>query len=398
MKNLRYALRILNHYRFYSVINILGLALSLACTIVLVKYVFRESTVNHFITDLDKVYYMAMDDGRHPTCMYGGSVVSVNGQNVDLAVQPGVESVAEVICGTTSITIDGQDEPVEDVEVLVADSSICRVIDFPLSHGEWPADSSVGWIYQGVMVNESAARLLGVGAGDMIEYERSEWPTSSSMPQDDRRRRVVGVMRDFQPQHLSASTPPIIIAPKRDALEVRRLFVRPAAGRTAEAIEALERIYKYVSPTGYGFSYSLLDDEIRARYADESRTGRVYTTFALIAMFISSMGLLGLSLYDVRQRYREIALRCINGATVGLVVDLLLRRYYLLLVLAFVIAAPLAAWGISLYMTDFATKAPMSWWTFAVAALLTAVVSLLSLYIQSRRAATRNPIEALKTN
>lgn len=252
--------------------------------------------------------------------------------------------------------------------------------------------------YQWVMVNESAARLLGVGAGDMIEYERSEWPTSSSMPQDDRRRRVVGVMRDFQPQHLSASTPPIVIAPKRDALEVRRLFVRPAAGRTAEAIEALERIYKDVSPTEYGFSYSLLDDEIRARYADEIRTGRVYTTFALIAMFISSMGLLGLSLYDVRQRYREIALRRINGATVGRVVDLLLRWYYLLLVLAFVIAAPLAAWGIGLYMTDFATKAPMSWWIFAVAALITAVVSLLSLYIQSRRAATRNPIEALKTN
>ena len=109
------------------------------------------------------------------------------------------------------------------------------------------------------------------------------------------------------------------------------------------------------------------------------------------------MGLFSLSLFDIQQRYKEIAIRKINGATTGIIIKLLLRKYYRLLGLSFIIATPVSWLVITRYMEHFANKAPLSWWLFAVAFLLTGGISLFTLIWQIRKAAGTNPAIAVKT-
>ncbi len=106
---------------------------------------------------------------------------------------------------------------------------------------------------------------------------------------------------------------------------------------------------------------------------------------------------LAMSLYDVQQRRREIALRRVNGAQVGEIISMLLRRYYILIGVAFLIAIPLSYYLIEWYMVDFSCKGPLSWWIFAVAMVITTSISLLTLIFQVYRAATTNPAVAMQS-
>lgn len=124
---------------------------------------------------------------------------------------------------------------------------------------------------------------------------------------------------------------------------------------------------------------------------------RIVVTFALIAIGISCLGLFGLSLYDIRLRYREIALRKVNGAQPRDLYRLLLRKYFRLLCVAFVAGSALAYAGISRYMEQFVHKAPLSAWIFLIAGAAVAAIALLTLFWQIRRATRINPAEVMKS-
>jgi ABC-type antimicrobial peptide transport system permease subunit len=118
---------------------------------------------------------------------------------------------------------------------------------------------------------------------------------------------------------------------------------------------------------------------------------RIYVTFAIIAILISCLGLFALSLFDIRQRYREIALRKINGATAKDIRHLLLKKYVYLLAIAFVIAVPLVFFVISKYMESFVHRTAISWWLFAISAIIVAAISLITLLWQIKKAMKVNP-------
>jgi ABC-type antimicrobial peptide transport system permease subunit len=118
--------------------------------------------------------------------------------------------------------------------------------------------------------------------------------------------------------------------------------------------------------------------------------------FAIIAIFISSLGLFALSLFDVRQRYREIALRKVNGATSKDIMNLLLKIYIYLLTISFVVAVPVSYLIISKFMESFTYRTSISWWLFAVSAIVVSTVSLLTLIWQVRKAMKINPTKVLK--
>ena len=165
-------------------------------------------------------------------------------------------------------------------------------------------------------------------------------------------------------------------------------------GRQQEAIQFLKDLHDEL--IGGNFEYTFVDDEYKALYRKDVQITLVYSIFALIAILISSLGLFSLSLFDVQQRYREIAIRKVNGATTLVVMRMLLQKYYKLLVIAFLIAVPISWLAIHRYLEDFAHKAPVSWWIFAVALLITAGISLATLIWQIRKAARTNPAEAIK--
>ena len=164
-------------------------------------------------------------------------------------------------------------------------------------------------------------------------------------------------------------------------------------GKEQEAIAFLKKLHEEVE--GDEFNYTFISDEIRSLYNKDKQITSIYTVFALIAILISSMGLFGLSLFDVQQRYHEIAIRKVNGATTVTVMQMLLRKYYKLLGIAFLVAMPLSWIAINKYLEDFANKAPVSWWIFALALTVTAGISLATLIWQIHKAAQTNPAEAM---
>ena len=143
--------------------------------------------------------------------------------------------------------------------------------------------------------------------------------------------------------------------------------------------------------------YSFLEDEIAKRYENDRRIVRIYLVFAGLAIAVSCLGLFGLSLFEIRLRYREIALRKVHGAGVCDITRLLLKRYLLLLGVSAVIAFPISIFFIQKYMEDYAYRTPLSWWIFVVALLVIAVISAGVLFWQIRKAANINPAKIMKS-
>jgi len=130
-------------------------------------------------------------------------------------------------------------------------------------------------------------------------------------------------------------------------------------------------------------------------YTEDKKIAAIYSVFTFIAIFVSALGLFSMSLFDIQQRRKEIAIRKINGATITDVIRLLLKKYFWSLLISFAFATPVALYAINRYLEDFAHKTPVSWWLFAAAIILTAGVSLLTLIYQMQKAANQNPAEVI---
>ena len=161
-------------------------------------------------------------------------------------------------------------------------------------------------------------------------------------------------------------------------------------GKKEELIAYLRNAIKEV----YGlddFEYSLLEDDVKALYKEDRKIAGIYNIFALIGIVVSCLGLFGVSLFDIRQRYREIAIRKVNGAGIKDLYRLLFRKYLITLGISFVIAAPLAYYLLYQYTADFVVKASIGFAIFALALLLVTIISCGTLSWQIRKAANINP-------
>ena len=168
-------------------------------------------------------------------------------------------------------------------------------------------------------------------------------------------------------------------------------YTRWISARVQKVVYAAKRM-------GQGeFDYSFVEDEVKKLYDEDKRATQIYVTFAGLAICISCLGLFGLSLYDIRQRYREIALRKVNGATGKQVALLLVRKYLYILGAAFAVAIPLAYYIIHDYTKDFTVKAPVGVDIFITGFILTLIISLGTLLWQVRRAVRINPALIMKS-
>jgi ABC-type antimicrobial peptide transport system permease subunit len=165
--------------------------------------------------------------------------------------------------------------------------------------------------------------------------------------------------------------------------------------RTQDAIEFLRNLHE--ETFGGEFNFVFIDDVMHALYEEDRKVATIYSIFTLIAILISALGLFGMSFFDIQQRRREIAFRKVHGASVSGIIRLLLKKYLISLGISFVIAAPIAAYAINRYLEDFAHRAPVSWWLFAVALLVTVGISLLTLVYQTYKASNENPADVVKS-
>ncbi len=245
-----------------------------------------------------------------------------------------------------------------------------------------------------VIVDESALKALGITDYREAVIEKDEpgpgYPSKNvAVPYE-----IIGVIRDFKAMRLSDQRAPFIFH-YENGFKDEPLQIAFVPGRRQEVIEFLHRLHN--ETVGGEFSYLFIEDDLKALYAEEQKVATVYGIFTGIAIGISVLGLFSLSLFDIQQRKRGIAIRKVNGATTGDVLRLLLKRYLYLLLIAFVIAVPIAWFAIQRYLEGFAYKTAVSWWIFAVSLLVTAGVSLLTLIRQTRKAASTDPARVIRS-
>jgi len=232
------------------------------------------------------------------------------------------------------------------------------------------------------ILNETAVRLAGISN-----------PVGKRFQLDDVNGTIVGVVKDFNFASLHEAVGPLILQYVRSG---PMLYVKTKGRKTGQAIAAVSGLYERYNP-GIPFDYSFLDQRYERLYRTDLRMGSLFQVFAGIAIFLSCLGLFGLATYTAQVRTREIGIRKVLGASVSSIVLLLSGDFLRLVLLAIVIAGPVAGWGMSRWSQDFVYRISIGWWVFAVAGAAALVLALLTIGWQAVRAALANPVKALRS-
>jgi putative ABC transport system permease protein len=254
-----------------------------------------------------------------------------------------------------------------------------------------PREAELAWTKSAkLMVNESAARQLGFPLPAKAVGQVINW----GQPFE-----IVGVVKDYHHQGLRQAIDPIIFMPRHGlpgnfALQ---LSTDPLQGGTVQRkLAELERIYKAAYP-GNPFEFYFVDERYNAQYKSEQQYGRLFTIASALAIFIACLGLFGLATFTTEQRTKEIGVRKVLGASITSIVTLLSKDFLKLVLIAIVIASPLAWYTMHRWLQGFAYRVDIVWWVFVLAGLLAVGVALLTVSFQSIRAALTNPVKSLKT-
>lgn len=232
------------------------------------------------------------------------------------------------------------------------------------------------------IINKEAARLM------QMQDPVGQWLKWSI------EGRVIGVIDNFHTTSMHIPAQPLILRlhPDFDNL----LFARLEAGRTKQALAAIEKIVKRHNPA-YPFEYHFLDEDFEKMYKAEAIMGQLTKYFAGIAIFISCLGLFGLALFTAEQRTKEIGVRKVLGASVASIVYLLSKDFLKLVLIANLIALPLGWYFMTNWLNDFADRMELSWWIFAVAFIATVIIAIVTLSFHAIKTAVANPVNSLRT-
>ena len=204
--------------------------------------------------------------------------------------------------------------------------------------------------------------------------------------------KVVGLLDDFHYENLYNKIGALMVTNEKN---VSHFNVKILPGNMSQTISAIEKGFKEVLPD-YEFSFQFYDDYLDGMYRQEEKRADSIRIIAIIAILISCIGLIGLVEFSTKRRIKEIGIRKVNGARVGEVMAMLNTDFVKWVTIAFIIATPVAWYAMHKWLESFAYKTNLSWWIFALAGLLALGIALLTVSWQSWRAATRNPVEALR--
>jgi putative ABC transport system permease protein len=247
---------------------------------------------------------------------------------------------------------------------------------------DFPAD-----VEQSLIINEAAAKLWGYNnPADIVGKRFDQW---------GRKGTVIGVVKDFNYQSLHHKVEPLALRMAPPEV-INRISLRIKADHISQTIKALERTWHELVPQR-PFLYSFLDQSFNQQYQQDERFGEVFTSFAFLTIFIACLGLFGLATYATKQRIKEIGIRKVLGASVTNIVSLLSSGFVKLVMVAFLIATPLAWWGMHQWLQGFAYRVNIQWWVFALAGVLAIVIALFTVSYQAIRAALMNPIRSLRS-
>jgi putative ABC transport system permease protein len=275
------------------------------------------------------------------------------------------------------------------VEIKSADSIYYDIYKMQFVAGRSALDGDTA--DREVVVNESFAKFIGFkNPGDAV---------GKIVERGSKKLMIAGVLKDYHFKSLHAAIAPIAFSNVSSHHRTLHILLKSNAAASStwkNAIAKVEQQWKSVYPD-YDFKYSFFDEKLPLFYESEQKMSRLLTWATGLAIFISCLGMLGLVIYTTNKRVKEIGVRKVLGASVSQIVSLLSKEFILLVMLAFIIATPLAWWAVSDWLSDFAYRTSMSWWIFAGSGLLMIIGALLTLSFQTIRSAMANPVKSLRT-
>jgi len=206
--------------------------------------------------------------------------------------------------------------------------------------------------------------------------------------------QILGVVKDFHLQSIRAPIKPAFF--KINPELSTSIMARLEAGKERETIQRIQAFYSSFNP-GYTFEYHFLNEDFEQQYATEYRVSALSKYFAGLAILLSCLGLFGLATFTAEQRTKEIGVRKVLGASVGSLVALLSIDFLKLVVLAIIIACPIAYYFMQQWLSDFAYRVELHWGIFVLAGLVGNGIAFLTVGFQSIRAARMNPVESLRS-
>jgi putative ABC transport system permease protein len=247
---------------------------------------------------------------------------------------------------------------------------------------EFGSDSSA------VIINESTQKILGYTDPIGKKIYTNDNLNSQQMVS----YTIIGVVKNFHFASLRQNIGPLCFRLGHTSWS---MAFKVATTDIRALVSKIESKWKLMA-SGFPFSYQFLDDSFDDMYRQEQRVGKIAISFAILAIVIACLGLFGLATYMAEQRTKEIGVRKVLGASVQNITAMLSKEFLTLVLIAAVIAFPLAWWGMNYWLQDFAYRVDVSWWVFVVAAIIAFVIALLTVSFQAIRAAVANPVDSLR--
>ncbi|RYF74194.1 MAG: FtsX-like permease family protein [Cytophagaceae bacterium] len=283
---------------------------------------------------------------------------------------------------TFDFYVGGKEQPVS-TEYFSVDHDFLNVLQIDVKEGRNFSTDLASDSTGAVLINEAMLKRLGwksVKEG-LVEFNSKRIP-------------ITGVIRDFHLRSLRNKIEPLVLVTHADRGD--KLVVRVAAQQVPDALAYVSTVYKQVNPN-QPFEYTFLDQTFAQQYQSDERKGNLFLAFSSLAIFIACLGLFGLATFTAEQRTKEVGVRKVLGASVTSLVALLSKDFLKLVLIAIVLATPLAWYVMSRWLEEFAYKIDIEWWMFVVAAALSVGIALLTVSFQSVKAALMNPVKSLRS-
>ena len=240
----------------------------------------------------------------------------------------------------------------------------------------------------GFLINEAAARVL--------DFKANEEAIGKDFGYGNRKGKLIGVFNDFHFESMHQKIVPLVLLVPRNANNYGRISVKLSGAGMPSTLAGIENTWKKFLPeTPYQFTF--LDENFERLYDAEKKQEKIFTTFAVLAIFIACLGLFGLSAFAISQRIKEIGIRKVMGADISTIVALISKDFIILVGFAAIIAFPVAWYAMDNWLRDFAYRINIQWWVFVMAGIIAALIAFMTVSIQAIKAAIANPVKSLRT-
>jgi hypothetical protein len=274
-------------------------------------------------------------------------------------------------------------EQYEVIKFISCDHDYIKTFEMEIAQGrdfsrDFPTDM------QNYIINEETAKLTGFE--DPVGKLFSIWQNEG---------QIIGVIKNFHSRPLHNEIEPLVLTLAQNDWGPNYVFLRIGPENTSQTLDDLAKMWQKFAPN-YPFDFQFLDEAFEQLYRTDQRTGTIFKYFAILAIFISCLGIFGLAAFTAEQRTKEIGIRKVLGASISGIVSLISREFVMLLTLANLIAWPIAYFLMKRMLNNYAYRTSITVWIFVIAGMLAYGIALLTVSYQAFKAARTDPARALR--